>query len=203
MHGRATYRAQKSNDGSQTYKLRYTLSKTTVARNSLEIHLTVRYINSSNCFQPIKLSRYVSGEHRKHHRPARNIGDYAAGRRSRHQKWKLLVLRILRRDKQASLEDRGSREASVRRGLRRRQRMRVRSPGRVVDRLDSGQQVHHRLHADDHAAHRRLQSRGTSVPDEGARLHRGPAISEHPARVYGKSWQHPRSDLRHRQSSEN
>lgn len=145
----------------------------------------------------------ISGEHRKHHRPARNIGVHAAGGRPRRQKRKLLALRILRRDKQASLEDGGSGEAPVRRGLRRGQRMRIRSPGRVVDRLDSGQQVHHRFHADDHAARRRLQSRGTSVPDEAARLHRGPAIGEHPARVYGKPWQHPGSDLRHRQSPEN
>lgn len=43
LHARATYREQKSNDESQTYKLRYTLLKATVTRSSFEIYLTVRY----------------------------------------------------------------------------------------------------------------------------------------------------------------
>ncbi|XP_025265268.1 integrin alpha-4-like isoform X2 [Camponotus floridanus] len=53
LHGRATYRAQRSNDGSQTYKLPYTLSKSTVAHNSLEIHLTE---NIGNIIDPLEIS---------------------------------------------------------------------------------------------------------------------------------------------------
>lgn len=146
---------------------------------------------------------YILGGHSKRHRPARDIGVRAAGGRSRREK-REFILRILRGDKQASLEDRRPREASVRRGLRRGQRLRVRSSGRIVDRLDSGwQQIHHRLHVDDRAARRRSQSRRTGVSDQGAHLHRGSTVSEHPARVYRESSQRPGSDLRPWQSSEN
>ncbi|CAL1684033.1 unnamed protein product [Lasius platythorax] len=60
LHARATYRAQNSKtDGPQTYKLRYTLSKATVARNSLEIHLTE---DIRNVIDPLEISVSVQLE---------------------------------------------------------------------------------------------------------------------------------------------
>lgn len=41
LHGRATYRVQKNNDGPQTYRLHYTLFKGTIMSNLLDIYLTV------------------------------------------------------------------------------------------------------------------------------------------------------------------
>ncbi|KAL6431766.1 hypothetical protein ACFW04_007349 [Cataglyphis niger] len=59
LHGRATYREQRSNNGSQTYKLRYTLLKTTVTRSSLEIYLTK---NIRNVIDPLEISASVQLE---------------------------------------------------------------------------------------------------------------------------------------------
>ncbi|KAM0729346.1 Integrin alpha-PS4 [Formica fusca] len=59
LHARATYREQKSNDGSQTYKLRYTLLKATVTRSSFEIYLTK---NIRNIIDPLEISASVQLE---------------------------------------------------------------------------------------------------------------------------------------------
>ncbi|XP_011872800.1 PREDICTED: integrin alpha pat-2-like [Vollenhovia emeryi] len=53
LHGRATYRAQKSDDGLQTYRLRYTLFKATITSNLLEIHLMG---NIQNVIDPLEIS---------------------------------------------------------------------------------------------------------------------------------------------------
>ncbi|XP_070157103.1 integrin alpha-PS4 isoform X2 [Polyergus mexicanus] len=59
LHARATYREQRSNDGSQTYKLRYTLLKATVTRGSFEIYLTK---NIRNIIDPLEISASVQLE---------------------------------------------------------------------------------------------------------------------------------------------
>lgn len=52
LHGRATYSAQKS-DGPQTYRLRYTLFKSTITGDLLEIHLAE---NIQNVIDPLEIS---------------------------------------------------------------------------------------------------------------------------------------------------
>ncbi|KAL6264540.1 hypothetical protein P5V15_004645 [Pogonomyrmex californicus] len=53
LHGRATYRKQKSSDGAQTYILRYTLFKATITSDLLELHLME---NIQNIIDPLEIS---------------------------------------------------------------------------------------------------------------------------------------------------
>ncbi|XP_012523377.1 integrin alpha-PS4 [Monomorium pharaonis] len=53
LHGRATYQAQKSDNGLQTYRLPYTLFKSTITSNLLDIHLTK---NIQNIIDPLEIS---------------------------------------------------------------------------------------------------------------------------------------------------
>ncbi|XP_011062197.1 PREDICTED: integrin alpha-PS4-like [Acromyrmex echinatior] len=53
LYGRATYRAQKSNDGLQTYRLNYTLFKATITSHLLEIYLME---NIQNVIDPLEIS---------------------------------------------------------------------------------------------------------------------------------------------------
>ncbi|XP_024893200.1 integrin alpha-9-like [Temnothorax curvispinosus] len=53
LHGRARYRTQKSNDGLQTYRLRYKLFKAMITSNLLEIHLTEKI---KNVIDPLEIS---------------------------------------------------------------------------------------------------------------------------------------------------
>ncbi|XP_067204959.1 integrin alpha-9-like [Linepithema humile] len=63
MHGRATYQAQKSNDGPQTYRLHYTLQKATLTHKALEINLTE---NIQNIIDPLEISVLMQVENDLH-----------------------------------------------------------------------------------------------------------------------------------------